>query len=233
MAPKASTGVSIVRPSTVGRYRRAVPSEWLKSLGVRDAQSGSAAARAARDAILEPARRVLESTQDITVLTIVFQGFVARAQSLHEGSVQMIGAGNPHAAFTLLRAYAENAAGILYAKDHPNEVHHWWDPEGYGIKIGKITNHAASRFDGFKGIYDQLSKFAHPQAKGLLASSRITDEEEGTMEWSSAPHFKRPEDQLIAYAWAIELAEASRHLLYEFAKEYRLGYFATPSSEGS
>jgi len=46
------------------------------------------------------------------------------------------------------------------------------------------------------------------------------------MEWSSAPHFTRTEDQLIAYAWAVELAEASRHLLYEFAQEYRLGYFA-------
>lgn len=46
-----------------------------------------------------------------------------------------------------------------------------------------------------------------------------------------APHFKRPEDQLIAYAWAVELAEASRHLLYEFAQEYRLGYFAESSEE--
>jgi hypothetical protein len=29
----------------------------------------------------------------------------------------MIDAENPHAAFTLLRAYAENTAAILYAKD--------------------------------------------------------------------------------------------------------------------
>ena len=203
-----------------------MPSEWLQSLGVRDAESGLAAARAARDGILESGRRVLESTTDITVLVLVFQGFVARAQCLHEGSVQMIEAGNPHAAFTLLRASAENAAAILYAKDHPNVVGHWWDPDVHGIKIGKITNHAATRFDGFRGIYDQLSRFAHPQAKGLLASSRLTDAEDRTVEWSSAPHFKRTDDQLIAYAWAVELAEASRHLLYEFAQEYRLGYFA-------
>lgn len=78
----------------------------------------------------------------------------------------MIEAGNPHAAFTLLRAYAENAAAILYAKDHPILVGHWWDPDGHGIKNGKITNHAATRFDGFKGINDQLTKFAHPHGDG-------------------------------------------------------------------
>lgn len=215
------------------RYSQAVPSEWLESFGVYDAESGSSVARAARDRILEPARRVLESTEDMTVLTVVFQGFVARAQSLHEGSVQMIDAGNPHAAFTLLRAQAENAAAILYAKDHPNIVGHWWDAAGHGIKIGKITNHAVTRFGGFKEIYDQLSGFAHPKAKGLLASSRMKDEKERTMEWSSAPHFKRSDDQLIAYAWAVELAESSRLLLYEFAQEYGLGYFGTRSSDAA
>jgi hypothetical protein len=216
------------RPSSpvfAQRYRRGVSSDWLDSLGVYDAEPGSAAARSARDRILEPARRVLGTTQDITALTIVFQGFVARAQCLHEASVQAIDAGNPHAAFTLLRAYAENAAAVLYAKDHPTLVGHWWDPDGHGIKVGKITNYAASRFGGFKGIYDQLSKFAHPQAIGLLASSRITNEQEATMQWSSAPHFKKAEDQLTAYAWAVELADASRHLLFEFAQTYRLGYF--------
>jgi hypothetical protein len=98
--------------------------------------------------------------------------------------------GLPHAAFTLLRAYAENAAGILYAKDHPSRVDHFWDTEGHGVKIGPITNYAGKRFPGFKGIYDQLSKFAHPQAAGLLASSSIS--EDNTVIWGSAPHFQKP-----------------------------------------
>jgi len=45
-------------------------------------------------------------------------------QCLHEAATQMIEAENPHAAFTLLRAYAENTAAILYAKDHPNLLDH-------------------------------------------------------------------------------------------------------------
>jgi hypothetical protein len=207
-----------------------VPSDWIEDLGIRDAASGAAAARAARERILEPARRVLGSSADVTVLTVVFQGFVARAQCLHEGAVQMVDAENPHAAFTLLRAYAENAAGLLYAKDHPNMAEQWWDTEGYGIAVGRMTNHARTRFDGFKGIYDGLSKYAHPQAKGLLASSSVTDDS-GALRWQSAPHFKRPEEQLLAYAWVVELAEATRHLLYEFAQRYQLGYFAGQSDD--
>lgn len=78
-------------------------------------------------------------------MTVVFQGFVARAQCLHEASIEMTEAENPHAAFTLLRAYPENAAAILYAKDHPNLAAHWWDIDGQGIQIGRIANHAVTR----------------------------------------------------------------------------------------
>jgi hypothetical protein len=203
-----------------------VPSEWIKDLGIKDAESGAKAARAAREKILEPARRVLGTTEAYTTMTVVFQSFIARAQCLHEASVQMTEAENPHAAFTLLRAYAENTAAILYAKDHPNLAAHWWDVDGHGIQIGKITNHARTRLGGFKGIYEQLSQFAHPQARGLLASSTIT--EGRTVQWSSAPHFKSANDQLIAYAWVVELADATHHLLYEFAQQYKLGYFGKP-----
>ena len=51
------------------------------------------------------------------------------------------------------------------------------------------------------------------------------------MIWGSAPHFQKPEDQLTAYAWVVELAEASWHLLYEFTERYELGYFAQPSDD--
>lgn len=171
-----------------------MPSDWIEALGVLDAETGATAAMAAREKILEPAERVLGSSQQITLRLVVFQGFVARAQALHEGATQMVAAENPHAAFTLLRAYAENAAAILYAKDHPNRVQDFSDTEGHGIPIGSITNYARKRFDGFKGIYDQLSKFAHPQALGLLASSSIKDT---SMQWASAPHFQQAETNYL------------------------------------
>jgi len=211
------------------RYRRAVPSQWIEDLGIHDAASGVAAARAARERILEPARRVLGTSQELTPRLLLFSGFVARAQCLHEAATQMIEAENPHSAFTLLRPYAENAAAILYAKDHPNRVDDFWNTGGHGVKIGAITNHAVTRLEKFKDIYGELSKFAHPQAAGLLASSSIS--EDFKLSWRSAPHFQKPEDQITAYAWVVELAEASRHLLYEFAQRYELGYFAQRSDD--
>lgn len=159
-------------------------------------------------------------------MAVVCQSFIALAQCLHEAAIQMTEAENSHAAFTLLRAYAENMAAILYAKDHPNLAANWWDVDGHGIPIGKITNHAQTLLGGFKGIYDQLSQYAHPQARGLLGFSSITDWQ--TVQWSSAPHFRSANDWLVAYAWIVELADATHLLLYEFAQQYKLGYFGKP-----
>jgi hypothetical protein len=204
-----------------------VVAAWIEQLGIHDADSGYEAAWSARERIFEPARRVIASADSVTSLLLVFQGFVARGQGLHEAAVAAAKAENPHAAFTLLRAYAENAAGLLYAKDEPAEVVRFWDPDGHAIPIGRITNHADSRFGGFRAIYGQLSQFAHPQALGILASTVITDD--GALRWVSAPRFKNPDEQLLAYAWVVELAEATRHLLYEFAQRHALGYFARQS----
>ncbi len=152
---------------------------------------------------------------------MVFSGFLARAQGLHEGSVAAIRADNRYAAFTLLRAYAENAAAILYLKDRRAPLDKFWrEPHGSGVSIGKITNHARTRFGGFKGIYDQLSKYAHPQALSLLASSRVVKGRE--VQWSSAPVFKSDHDAVIACAWVVELAKDTSYLLMEFAEEFGL-----------
>jgi hypothetical protein len=58
----------------------------------------------------------------LTLTTLFFVSALARAQGLHDAIVREIRHGNPHAVFTLMRAYAETAAIILYVKDHPNYV---------------------------------------------------------------------------------------------------------------
>jgi hypothetical protein len=204
--------------------------DWITALGITDLPSGRAAAWKARQQLFDPARRVIGSSVAIDTHLVVFQGFMARAQAFHEAAIAAIDAGNPHAAFTLLRAYAENAAALLYAKDKPEVVDRFWrEVDGHGISIGKITNYADRRFGGFRGIYAQLSRYAHPQAMAILASSRVTDGR--TVDWSSSPRFKRSADAIIAYAWTVELAKATRHLLFEFAATYSLGSF-TPKDLG-
>jgi hypothetical protein len=198
--------------------------DWVAVLGITDHASGRAIAWEAREQLFEPAKRVLSSSPEFDKRLLVFQGFMASAQAFHESAIAAIDAGNPHAAFTLLRAYAENAAAILYVKDKPESFDRFWQgADGQGIRIGEITSYANQRFLGFRAIYGQLSSYAHPRAMAILSSSQVR--EGRTVNWSSAPRFKRPEDAIVAYAWTVELAQATRHLLYEFAATYSLGNF--------
>jgi hypothetical protein len=140
---------------------------FLANLGITDRVTGLARARASRELLLEAGRRVLGSAQDYTIRVMVFSGFLARAQGFHEGSVAAIEADNPYAAFTLLRAYAENAAGILYLKDRPTTLDQFWRPETGGVSIGKVKNYAKKRFAAFDTIYSELSEYAHPGSLSL------------------------------------------------------------------
>jgi hypothetical protein len=103
----------------------------------------------------------------LTVMTLFFASAMARAQGLHDAIVREIRHSNPHAVFTLMRAYAETAAIILYVKDHPNYVSVVQTspeelPKGRGRKsMQAIINHAVKRFSGFKEVYTELSEIAH------------------------------------------------------------------------
>lgn len=199
--------------------------DLLARCGITDEESGRAAAAAAREDILSVARTVMR-TGDFTMNHMIVAGIVARAQSLHEGSVAAIDANNPHAAFTLLRAYAEQCAAVQYLTDHPAKAERLWnDLEGRGVKIGAITNYAQSsgRMANFREIYNQLSKFAHPSSAAHFASMRAG--EDGSFTWQSAPRFKRDEERLIAYAWCVEFARAFNVFSFEFAVARGMGRF--------
>lgn len=197
----------------------------LDTYGISDEESGHAAAIAAREMILSLARTVVPSGA-ITMDHIVVCGFVARAQSLHEASIASVQANNPHAAFTLLRAYAEQCAAILYMTDHPEKAKPLsGEGAGYGVKIGTITNYAqnSGRMPSFREVYNRLSKYAHPSAAGHFASVRVGDDR--SISWQSAPRFKREEEKLIAYGWCVEFAHATKLFGYEFAIARGLGKF--------
>jgi hypothetical protein len=114
--------------------------------------------------------------------------------------------------------YSENAAAILYVKDHPAQLDRFW--RGPPVKIGRITNYAETRFGGFRGIYSQLSEYSHSQARSLLASHRVTGDRQ--LDWHSAPRFRSERERIIASAWAVELATATADLLIGFARRFQL-----------
>lgn len=205
----------------------AIPSgsEWHSSLGVLDKESGDRLAWEARNHILDAGTAIFSSApMSITDLHIIYAGLVARLQSLHEGAIGAIRADNPHAAFTVLRAYFETVAVVFYTTEKPEQAKRLMEIDQHPIKIGQITNYAAKRFRGFAEVYRQLSSYTHPTAMGVLASHQIDEGRRFT--WSSAPRFKSDGDRLTAYAWAIEFADASGELLLNFADVHRL---RTPS----
>jgi hypothetical protein len=194
---------------------------WIEERGITDRPTGQEQARASLDILISTGREILETSVNYRVEHLVFSGFLARAQGFHEGTVAAIGADNPYTAFTLLRAYAENTAAILYLKDHPAELDRFSrDTHRQDVPIGEIINYATTRFRGFKGIYSELSKYAHPHALSLLASSRVI--EGRSVQWSSVPRFKSDYDAIMASVWVVELADATSHLLGEFATRFEL-----------
>jgi len=207
-------------PEDHSHVNTSVPA-WIERLGITDRDTGLAKAHDSWHLLIEAGQKGMGSSSDYTEAHLIFSGFLARAQGFHEGAVAAIRAGNPYAAFTLLRAYAENVAAIMYVIDHPAELEKFWrDMDGIGVWIGKMTKHATKQSAGFKGIYQQLCGYAHPHARSMLTSSRVA--EGRIVEWSSAPAFKSEDDALIASAWVVELAQATAHYLVEFARKFGL-----------
>jgi hypothetical protein len=190
----------------------------LDRLGITDLESGLAVARSALSLVWEGGKLALGGGQDVRLVHVVIAGLLARAQGFHEGAVAAIEADNPYAAFTLLRAYAENVAALFYLRDKPQTISKFvGDPNSPGVKPGVLTNYAKKHGGGFAAIYEQLSQYAHPASRSVLTSQDIVEHEEGTrLVWKSAPRFGSEFDRLMACAWTFELAEAHGALLRTF-----------------
>lgn len=198
--------------------------DWPAVLGIVDVASGQERADEARELILAAARTVMRSGE-ITEMHLVFWGMVTRLLSFHEAAVSACVATNPHAAYTLIRANAEQCAALTYAIDHPDKAERLWrDPQGHGVPIGRMTSHAgrSGRMINFLPLYDQLSKYAHPSQIAHYAGMRPDDDDDGAFTWQSAPRFKSDDEVLAAYGWIFELAEAGAELLVEFATHNHL-----------
>lgn len=201
----------------------------LGQYGVTDEDSGHNAAAEARQHVLSVGRTLIPSGP-LKMDHLLIAGVVARAHALHEASISAIDSNNPHAAFTVLRAYAEQCAAVLYMKDHPAQAERFWnDPEGHGVPVGRIKNYAqrSGRLPNFGALYDQLSAYAHPSASALFASMRVGEDD--SLSWQTVPRFKHDDDKLMAYVWCIELAQAFNLFSFELAVARGLGSFVPAS----
>jgi hypothetical protein len=191
--------------------------ELLALLGMPDLPTAMDKVEGSLGQFRAGAREALEMFDELTTEAVIVMGLVARAQSLHKGITHAIRGQNPHVAFTLLRAYAENAAAISYIGDYPESVRRFLGD--HPIPIGRMTNAAGKHFGGFSAVYRNLSEYAHPAWRAVVASHQVINEAEGAarLAWQSAPRFKSEGDALMACAWVWELTEAHEHLLLRTA----------------
>jgi len=189
---------------------------WVQAHGIIDRPTGIEKAHASRQLLVDAATNAFGRNQQWTTAVMLLSGLVTRGIGLHDAAVAALEADNPFAAFTLIRSYAENAAGILYAADHPNKVDRVLGLDGHPLSVGKLTAHAnrSPRFGGFKAVYSELSEYAHPLSKSIAASMAINGNK---FRWSATPAFRAGNDFLMACAWIVELANANSDLIVEFA----------------
>lgn len=140
--------------------------EPVKARGIIDRATGIEKARASCRWLVDAAKEALKGVSDLYDGHILVMGLTSCAVGLHDGAVHALETDNPFVVYTLLRSYAENAAVVLYATDHPTQLHRIL---GFGnsrpVKVGTITNYAeqgSKRFGTFRSMYDDLSQFAHP-----------------------------------------------------------------------
>ena len=195
---------------------------WVSKLGIVDRASGIEKARSSRQQLVDVAEAAMAAFRQaggITTPNLVLLGLVTRGPGLHDASIDALENDNPFAAFTLIRAYAENAAAAQYAIEQPEKIDKLIGMQGARIPLSTITNHAmqspSTRFGEFKAVYRELSSYAHPASTSILVSAKSVGE--NGFQWALTPTFKAENDFLTASAWIVEFAEANAKLLAEFA----------------
>jgi hypothetical protein len=163
----------------------------------------------------------------VTEAHLPFLAFIERAQAFSLGAIAMIESGNPLAAATLLRSFAENLAVVFYINAHPAEIDKLQPGARQGIKIGRIISQAEKHFPGFKGMYEELSSMAHPSGAGSYHTLKADDE--GAFTWQSYPTFHSLEDARHFLRLLDELSDLTANVVKNTARDFESGGRSTAS----
>lgn len=150
--------------------------------------------------------------------------FINRASSLHTAIVSAVEEANPHAAFTLLRAYLELVVLVRYVDRYPGYLDDLEKPKPAGKRrtFRELFEDAASEMVGVRLVYATLSEMAHFGSTALWHPFTITDETEGTFSFSTAPQWRYPDDGRMALAMLAESDEAMTEVLHRYSEHHVL-----------
>lgn len=103
-----------------------------------------------------------------------YLGFIERAQTFHLGVISLVEQGNPLAAVTLLRAYAENAAIAFWIDKNPQDLQKLRPGATQGLPICRVIAEAERHLPGFKARYSRWSEHAHPSGSEGFHTLKIS-----------------------------------------------------------
>ena len=181
--------------------------ELLRRQGIMSPETGLSEAEARFKQTLRDLLPAMAGENGMSAESMGMMGLLTRAQAFHEAAIWAIREGNPFAAYTLIRGYAENAALLVYLREKPSEIRRISPlaAKSDRIKIGRLVAFANKRYGGFATLYDRLSSYAHPESSALLAGFQVGGED-GRFEWRTAPQWKDPiEGPRWACLWLIEI----------------------------
>lgn len=173
-------------------------------------------ARSSSKVMVQGTLNLFKAEGDLTMNHLVVLAFVERAQAFHEGVVDMVESGNPLAAATLLRSFAENLAVAFYIDKHPHESEKLHPGAERGLPMGRVVAAAENRLPGFKALYDHLSSMAHPSGAGAFQTIQISGD--GRFRWQSKPTFQSSDHARRILRWLEELRAMSTSVILQTAE---------------
>jgi len=177
---------------------------------VEDAITQANAAKGEFDGLAKQV--VLADAGKLSPLPMFMLSAIARANGLHIAAVHAIETTNPHAAFPLIRAYADVVVITLYVRDNPTYIEAIMtrrrDLKGRKrLSMAGLIAAAAPHAPGVKTVYDELSEGTHFGSIAMWAAWTLS--EEAKVRYTTYPRWRRPEiDPLVVAAWLIELCDA-------------------------
>ncbi|HCF99386.1 MAG TPA: hypothetical protein DEV93_02450 [Chloroflexi bacterium] len=155
---------------------------------------------------------ILADPGNISPLPLFLLSAIARANGLHVAAINAIETTNPHAAFPLIRAYADVVIMTLYIRDHPTYAEvvmaHPGDPNyRRRVSVGRLMVAVKDYAPGVKTVYDELTEGTHFGSIAMWTAWTLSGER--TLNYTTAPRWRRPEtDPLVFAGWLIELGDA-------------------------
>lgn len=166
----------------------------------------------------------------LLIAHLPLMSFINRAASLHAGVISGIREHNPHAVFTLLRAYLELVALVFYVDANPDYLAALEKPmkdlpKNTRKSFRDLFDFAATELAGIRTVYALLNEMAHFGSTALWHPFTIDESTAapgtlGSLTFGTGPDWHKPDDARTALAMLQESDQAIVVLLKRYAAHH-------------